>query len=229
MPWNRGQSSRVAYARVEGTLNPGGTLSGCDGHGALNAHIVGNYDDFTGSQHQDSEGYSYGVGVCPFVKMGSSVIFDNSVLDQDFTSPDYPTMASDAYADGARVSNNSWGADVGGRYDIDAQTYDALVRDAQSGVNGNQEMTFAFAAGNAGPCNSKEHHCGELIRQGSLAKNVITVGASVEKCSLAFRMLPTAATPPMGTDTCGQTGRQCETAPMMLTVVPAVARVLMGE
>src|SRR6185437_1842263 len=28
-------SSRVAYARVEGTLHVGGTLAGCDGHGAL--------------------------------------------------------------------------------------------------------------------------------------------------------------------------------------------------
>jgi hypothetical protein len=176
------QRSRLAYARIEGTLNPGGTLAGCDGHGALNTHIIGNYDAFTGPQHQDSAGFSYGVGVCPFVNVGSSVIFDNSIPNNDYTYPDYTTLASDAYQSGARVSNNSWGSDVGGDYDMVAQTYDALVRDAQPGVSGNQEMTFAFAAGNAGPC----------IRGTTLgidspgsAKNVISVGASENVRSLS--------------------------------------------
>jgi len=100
-------SSRVAYNRIEGTLNPGGTLAGCDGHGTLNTHIIGNYDGYSGFQHQDSAGYSYGIGVCPFVKVGSSVIFDNSILNDDYTSPNFNTMASDAYGSGARISNNS--------------------------------------------------------------------------------------------------------------------------
>src|SRR6185437_11398185 len=64
------QPSRVAYVQVGGTLNPGGTLAGCDGHGTLNSHIIGNYDAFTGFQHQDRAGFSYGIGVCPFVKIG---------------------------------------------------------------------------------------------------------------------------------------------------------------
>jgi len=122
-----GGASRLAYARIEGTENPGGTLAGCDGHGALNAHIIANYDAY--SQHEDSSGYSYGMGVCPFVRVGSSVIFDNSSTN-DFTFPDYNTLVGDAYASGARIQNNSWGSDVGGGYDADAQTYDALVRDA---------------------------------------------------------------------------------------------------
>src|SRR6185437_14700628 len=146
---------RVAYSRFEGTSHAGGTLSGCDGHGTLNSHIIGNYDGYTGFQHVDSAGYSYGVGVCPFVKIGASVIFDNSVPNRDFTSPNYATMAGHAYGSGARISNNSWGSDVNGVYDFDAQSYDRLVRDAQSSVGGNQEMTFVFAAGNAGPCTPK--------------------------------------------------------------------------
>ncbi|HXT12047.1 MAG TPA: S8 family serine peptidase [Candidatus Angelobacter sp.] len=170
------QASRLAYIGVAGTLNPGGTLAGCDGHGTLNAHIVGNYDAYTGFQHQDSEGYSYGDGVCPFVKLGSSVIFDNSDPANDFTFPDYNQLASDAYGKGARISNNSWGADVRGAYTMDSQTYDALVRDAQANVDGNQEMIFAFAAGNAGPCDAKKKTQG--IDSPGSAKNVITVGAS---------------------------------------------------
>jgi hypothetical protein len=175
-------SSRVAYTRFEPQNHVTGTLAGCDGHGTLNSHIIGNYDAFTGFQHQDSEGYSYGVGVCPFVKLGSSVIFDNSVPNNDYTDPDFNTLASDAYGSGARISNNSWGADVNGDYDFESQTYDRLVRDAQSGTPGNQEMIFAFAAGNAGPCTPKKS---QGIDSPGSAKNVITVGASANVRSLS--------------------------------------------
>ena len=178
-----GQASRVAYARIEGTPHFGATLAGCDGHGTLNGHIVGNYDGFAGTQHRDTQGYSYGVGVCPFVMIGSSVIFDNSGAKNDFTNPNITTMASDAYRDGARISNNSWGSDTSGDYDFEAQAYDKLVRDAQSGTPGNQEMIFAFAAGNAGPCNSPKSQQG--IDSPGSAKNVITVGASANVRSLS--------------------------------------------
>jgi subtilase family protein len=179
-----GQPSRLVYTRIEGTPNFGGTLAGCDGHGTLNGHIIGNYDDFSGPQHKDSENYSYGVGVCPFVKLGSSVIFDNSIANNDFTSPDFGKMASDAYDSGARISNNSWGSDASGDYNFDAQSYDKLVRDAQSTVDGNQEMVFAFAAGNAGPCNGNKSTQG--IDSPGSAKNVITVGASENVRSLSI-------------------------------------------
>ena len=192
------QSSRVTYYRIEGTLNPGGTLAGCDGHGALNGHVIGNYDNFTGSQHQDSAGFSYGVGICPFVKLGSSVIFDNSVPEDDYTFPDFNTLASDAYGSGARVSNDSWGSDVGGKYDFEAQTYDQLVRDAQAGVGGNQEMSFSFAAGNAGPCSGVKPL--GIDSPGS-AKNVITVGASANVRSLS---IANGGNDPSGNDACGE-------------------------
>lgn len=135
--------SRVAYSRLEGSPNAGSTLQGCDGHGNLNSHIIAGFNDMSSPPHLDSSGYHYGLGICPFVKVGSSVVFDTS----NFTSPSYPNLAARAYRDGARVSNNSWGADTAGDYDVDAQAYDALVRDAQPSGSavataGNQEMVF---------------------------------------------------------------------------------------
>jgi hypothetical protein len=65
--------------------------------------------------HTDAAGYRYGLGVAPFVKVGSSVIFD-----PNFTFPSYSGLQSRAYRDGARVSSNSWGA-TGGAYNSDAR------------------------------------------------------------------------------------------------------------
>ncbi len=62
--------SRVVYNRLEGTANPGSTLAGCDGHGNLNAHIVGGYDDLSNFPFEDSSGFHYGLGVCPFALPG---------------------------------------------------------------------------------------------------------------------------------------------------------------
>ncbi len=148
-----GQPSRVVYSRLEGTPNAGSTLQGCDGHGAINAHILSGYSAFSsGFPHSDQQGYAYDLGICPFVRIGSSVIFD----PDNFTNPNYANLQSRAYQAGARISANSWGADVAGDYDVDAQAYDALVRDAQPAGSafaaaGNQQMVIVFAAGNAGP------------------------------------------------------------------------------
>ncbi|QRO02839.1 S8 family serine peptidase [Archangium violaceum] len=164
-------TSRVVYSRLEGTANTGSTLQGCDGHGTLNTHIVAGYANQAGSPYRDSSGFSYGLGVAPFVKVGASVVFDPA----DFTDPDYANLQSRAYRDGMRISSNSWGADFN-EYDEDAQIYDALVRDAQPTGSaeanaGNQEMVIVFAAGNAGPSAS-------TVGSPGTAKNVITVGAS---------------------------------------------------
>ncbi len=166
-------ASRVVYNRLQGFANPGSTLKGCDGHGTLNSHVIGGFEaQPLGFPHTDGAGYHYGLGVCPFVKLGSSVIFDPDF----YTFPNLPNLQSQAYHDGARVSNNSWGASTDGDYDIDAQQYDALVRDAQpSGSTfptaGNQEMVIVFAAGNDGP-NS------QTIGAPGVSKNVFTVGAA---------------------------------------------------
>jgi len=166
-----GGLSRVVYARLEGTRSSGSTLAGCDGHGTLNAHLMGGFDDLDGFPFSDAEGYHYGLGVCPFVKMGSSVIFD----PDSFTSPNFNNLQSRAFQAGARISNNSWGSAVWGEYDINAQNFDALVRDAQpnGSVNANaaiQEMVDVFAVGNEGPNQ-------QSINSPATAKNVISVGA----------------------------------------------------
>jgi hypothetical protein len=164
-------ASRVIYNRLEGTPNDNSTLAGCDGHGNLNAHVIGGVDSLSGFPFADSDGFHYGLGVCPFVRLGSSVIFD----PDSWTDPDLGDLQADAYQDGARISSNSWGGGRSGAYDMRAQMYDALVRDAQrpgSTYNtlGNQEMVIVFAAGNAGP---REQSVGSA----GTAKNVICVGA----------------------------------------------------
>ena len=169
---NSAGASRVIYNRLQGNPNSGSTLQGCDGHGNLNAHIIGGFNDLTGFPHADSSGFRYGLGIAPFVRLGSSVIFDPN----NYTFPDFEDLQSRAYNSGARISSNSWGADTRGSYNLDSQRYDALVRDAQptgSAVPeaGNQQMVIVFAAGNAG---SRARTVGAP----GTAKNVITVGAS---------------------------------------------------
>jgi subtilisin-like proprotein convertase family protein len=172
--------SRIVYARLEGTATgANSTLQGCDGHGNLNAHIIGGYNDLSGFPHADASGFHYGLGICPFVRVGSSVIFDNSGnVNGDYTNPSFVDLQSRAYRDGARVSNNSWGDSstlTFGVYNSDAQVYDALVRDAQPTgsavpVAGNQEMVIVFAAGNDGSA------AGTVSPPGT-GKNIISVGA----------------------------------------------------
>lgn len=166
---NRSAASRVVYNRLEGLAFLADTLEGCDGHGNINAHIVGGYNDGFGFPFADADGFRYGLGVAPFVKVGSSVIFA-----PNYTYPNFPALQSRAYRDGARISSNSWGALVYGAYDVTAQTFDALVRDAQPAgaavsAPGNQEMVIVIAAGNEGV---------DGLRSPGTAKNVITVGAS---------------------------------------------------
>jgi hypothetical protein len=112
-------NSRIVYARVVGTpTGPGSTTQACDGHGNLNTHVIGGYVptgtvggvNFGVAPHADASGFRYGLGVLPFVKIGSSVIFDNSgASGGDFTSPNYTTLESSAYNDTMRISSNSWG------------------------------------------------------------------------------------------------------------------------
>ena len=162
------QVSRVAYNKLQGTPNFGSTLAGTDGHGTLNAHIVAGYDNYANAfPHTDSAGYYYGLGVCPFVKVGSSVIFDPST----FTNPNYTNLMTYAYTNGVRISNNSWGDENGtGIYDSKSQAYDALVRDVGA-AGQNRQMVVVFAAGNKGAK-------AKTISSPGSAKNVFTVGAS---------------------------------------------------
>lgn len=195
--------SRVAYNRLVGTPHSASTLAGCDGHGNLNAHILAGFSEGnSGFPHADSAGYQYGLGVCPFVRVGSSVVFDPDV----FTSPDYVELQSRAYQDGARISANSWGA-TNNTYTVDAQAYDALVRDAQPdgavfAAPGNQEMVILFAAGNRG-------NAANSVGSPGTAKNVITVGASENVRSLNIANGGKSA---MGSDGGGYTDASADNA-----------------
>ncbi|HEY8209200.1 MAG TPA: S8 family serine peptidase [Myxococcaceae bacterium] len=165
-------TSRVTYNRLVGTPHSGSTIQGCDGHGNLNSHIIMGFNNLTGAPHQDAAGYRYNLGIVPFARVGSSVVFDPDT----FTSPDFEDLQAMAYRDGMRVSSNSWGAAVSGAYNASSQRYDALVRDAQPTgstvpVAGNQEMIIVFAAGNSGS------GAGTVGSPGT-AKNVITAGAA---------------------------------------------------
>ncbi|MGH9801021.1 MAG: S8 family serine peptidase, partial [Blastocatellia bacterium] len=179
---NTANASRVVYNRLVGTPSgPGSTLVGCDGHGTINSHIIAGFiptgAPFNVFPHTDAAGFRHGLGVAPFVKVGSSVIFDNSTnFFGDYTFPDFVELESRAYNDRARISSNSWGGNTNGEYNIDAQIYDFLTRDAQPAgavfsAAGNQELVTVFAAGNSGPLAT-------TVAPPASAKNTLSVGAS---------------------------------------------------
>lgn len=167
---NTANPDRVVYVRREPA--GAGEIRGCDGHGNLNVHIIAGYNNLSGFPHEDASGYNYNLGVSPFVRVGSSVIFDQF----GYTNPDFEDLQSRAYNDGMRISSNSWGSDDFGQYSIDSQRYDALVRDAQPAGSaipnpGNQEMVIVFANGNAGPGAGS-------VGSPATGKNVLSVGAA---------------------------------------------------
>ena len=184
-PWHfvfytLGDPTSAANSRISYVVNAGsGTatdLTGCNGHGHLNTSIIGGYVptgvsggvDFGAFPHADASGFRWSLGIAPFVKVGMSVIFSTT---GGFLNPNFSTLESNAYAAGMRISSNSWGAAVSGAYTSDSQTYDSLVRDAQSGTAGNQEYTIVFSAGNSGSGS-------QTIGSPSTGKNIITVGAA---------------------------------------------------
>lgn len=155
----------LATARVAFQNNPTSQTGAQGGHGFLNAHIVGGFNNGTGSAVEDALGFNYGLGIAPWARVGSTAIFGPGALNP-------ATFESTAYGQGSRISTNSWGFTgvAARRYDSFAQTYDRLVRDAQSGTAGNQELTVVFAAGNDGSG-------ANTVSSPATAKNVICVGA----------------------------------------------------
>ncbi|MBS0660447.1 MAG: S8 family serine peptidase [Verrucomicrobia bacterium] len=174
---DKSSTSRFVYRTTAGTSGTDAG-QGRSGHGQLNASIIGGFvpntsvtvngvtTTTTSFPHADAQGFRYGLGIAPFVKMGNSTIFD-----PNYTNPVYGTLMTNAYNAGARISSNSWGAPVSGAYNSDSQAYDRLVRDAQTGTTGNQQMVIVFAAGNDGSGAS-------TVGSPGTGKNVITVGAA---------------------------------------------------
>ncbi|HSF24091.1 MAG TPA: S8 family serine peptidase [Blastocatellia bacterium] len=156
--------SRVLYARDYTSELDGGDVGG---HGTINLSIAGGANTSSAAGARDSAGFSFGLGVAPFVLLGSSKIFQ-STGRFDLIEP-YTKLISEAYRDGARVSSNSWGS-ISNSYTIESQEYDLRVRDAATAQPGNQEFQICFAAGNSGPS--------RVISSPGTAKNVISVAAS---------------------------------------------------
>jgi subtilisin-like proprotein convertase family protein len=165
---------RVGYAH-DYTLDPDAT--DCGGHGTNVASIAAGLGTAAG---QDAQGFKHGLGVAPYAQVGASKIFRCTGAPG---AVNYAQLTADAYAGGARISNNSWGISNYGGYHAASQAYDALVRDASSGTPGNQEMVEVFSAGNDGDGNGDpldpkgDEGYGSITSPGT-AKNVITVGAA---------------------------------------------------
>ena len=176
----------LASSRVAFQLNPTHQTGVETGHGFLNTQIAGGYSTSTGSTYQDSSGFRYGLGVAPFARIGSTAVFGTGSA----TAVEYEAQA---YALGARISNNSWGY-TSTKYDVDAQEADAVVRDAQPSVAGQQQLVMVFSAGNGGA----KIGAGSVTSPGT-AKNIITVGASEN-------------VRPNGTDGCGRGATQADSA-----------------
>ena len=181
--------SRMAYARdLTNDQNPRSLGS----HGTINVSIVGGYSDREpGSPYVDGAGYQYGLGLSPYGRMASTKVFSD--LGYWGYSGTYATMIAGSYSRGARITNNSWGS-TGSAYTSASQAFDALTRDADASVPGNQEMTHVFSAGNDT----------DTLTSPGTAKNVISVGASEN-------------VRPTGTDGCGVPSAEADNAQDLAT------------
>jgi hypothetical protein len=142
------QSSRIGYAQNATTDS---NARDCGGHGTNVGSIAAGYSALTGPDHEDAEGFNFALGISPFAHLGATKIFNcNGSFD---VSSSFTALRTFSYNQDARLANNSWGADVNGAYNTDSQEFDAIVRDAQPGVNGNQQFAEIFSAGNR-----RDHH-----------------------------------------------------------------------
>jgi hypothetical protein len=165
-------SSRIAYVR-DVTLcgvTPCNDPRGVGGHGTLNVSIVGGYNSkHNDPRYEDNAKYQYGLGISPYGRMASTKVFNDSGLWRPNES--LAEMIANSYNLGARITSDSWGMTATYDYNVEAQAFDALTRDADGNAPGNQEMSHVLAVGN-------EAATYRAVNTPGTAKNVITVGAS---------------------------------------------------
>lgn len=132
-------------------------------------HVAGIVLGNAATGEVDESGRLYGLGVAPGARLVGQRIFDGGGAYRP--PPSFTRMTQDAVRSGAYIGSNSWGDDVGGQYDLTAAEFDALVRDADPDVPGEQQYVLEFSAGNAGPG-------ARTIGTPAVAKNVIASGAT---------------------------------------------------
>lgn len=107
-------------------------------------------------------------------------LFFQSLLDADGGLGGLPVDLNDlfqeAYDAGARIHNNSWGADLGSTYTLNSEEVDEFVRE-------HPDMLVVIAAGNAGKAASPKKSAAGFVDWLSISspascKNALTVGAS---------------------------------------------------
>ncbi len=162
--------TRLAYLH---NCTPDSLPDSYGGHGNINAGIMGGFNNTAGFPYADSNGYHYGLGISPYGRIAGTKIFQNSgAFDLTNCSNNFGALVGGSYNSGAAITSNSWGyKGTAGAYDSSAQAFDALTRDAASGVGGNQQMLHVFAAGNSG-------NGAYTVESPATAKNVLTVGAT---------------------------------------------------
>ncbi len=149
----------------------GGKGNDVDGHGTINAGIVGGYNDQISFPYEDARGYQLGLGISPYGRVAATKVFNNSgYFDSSACDDTMEGIVDTSFNAGAAITSNSWGRSYSG-YGADAQAYDALTRDALATTDGNQQMLHIFSAGNNGP------NAGS-IGSPATAKNVLAVGAT---------------------------------------------------
>jgi hypothetical protein len=169
-----GDNANAANSRLIANVNctTDAAADGLDGHGNLNAGIVGAYNNLAGSTYEDGDGYHYGLGISPYNRLVNVKVFPNvGNFDESACGGTDASTVLQAYLTGATITSNSWASDVGGVYDAEAQAYDALTRDGAQNAAHPQQMLHVFAASNSGPS------AGTIGSPGT-AKNVLTVGAT---------------------------------------------------
>ena len=162
--------------------------AGSEGHGQFGASNAGGSCTHPG---EGSTGYRYGLGVAP----GVNFINIPALKSAGACTHDDATRARDTVAFNGpngvpgTIQNNSWGSggysadgnsDEDVSYTIYEQTYDALVRDADSVAAGNQSLITCFSSGNEGNSaspGSTGDNPSSLTRPHA-AKNVLTTGSS---------------------------------------------------
>ncbi|HWN95176.1 MAG TPA: S8 family serine peptidase, partial [Methylomirabilota bacterium] len=159
------------FGRVDSFLFYGSTLSDASDEHSHGTHVAGIIAGNGATGEVDDYGALWGLGVAPGAHLVVQRLFDGDgayTPDGLFT---FEQLTRDATTAGADIGSNSWGDDTQGRYDISAAEFDALVRDANDFLPGDQPYILEFSAGNAGPG-------AQTVGSPAVAKNVIGTGAS---------------------------------------------------